>query len=499
MKLRTRLGLGIVSITVILLVPLILALRSLEVVHQTTRSLRDRAFAGSLLLGNFRQIAEDLRRTEDAVFAIHDEASIQRMRQQLANLSATGDSLARYSKRESASDVSNAILSLRASTEAEYAALVAGAGITAEDISTQRTRPALATLDRAIANIEVVLRDQTRDFVDEAAGATVDAQRTAAGSLAIALLLATLVAIWLTRSITKPVHELDKGMKAVADGDFTQRLPAMEKRTDEFGRLAGSYHGMTAQLAELDKLKAEFVSVASHELKTPINVIVGYLELLQENIYGELNPKQREICATLGKQAQTLTRLVKRLLDISRFEAGGGKLERRQVDLDRFLHSFETSFQVLALQREISFRVVRGDDLPSHVLWDEDRINEVLGNLLSNAFKFTDRGGTVQLGVEGVGQEVALTVRDSGVGISAEQLPHIFEKFFQASNQAYAAAKGTGLGLAIAREIVEAHGGTIKVESTLGSGTTFSITLPVRAAITRRTPFRRTPVIEEVA
>jgi two-component system sensor histidine kinase ResE len=256
---------------------------------------------------------------------------------------------------------------------------------------------------------------------------------------------------------------------------------------------------MTGQLAELDKLKAEFVSVASHELKTPINVIVGYLELLQENIYGELNPKQREICATLGKQAQTLTRLVKRLLDISRFEAGGGKLERRQIDLDRFLHTFESSFQVLALQREISFRVVRGDDLPSHVLWDEDRINEVLGNLLSNAFKFTDRGGTVELAVEGVDNEVTITVRDSGAGIPPEQLPHIFEKFYQANNQAQSASRGTGLGLAIAREIVEAHGGTISVASSQGVGTTFTITLPVRAVVTRRTPFRRTPVVEEVA
>jgi signal transduction histidine kinase len=137
--------------------------------------------------------------------------------------------------------------------------------------------------------------------------------------------------------------------------------------------------------------------------------------------------------------------------------------------------------------------------VPSHVLWDEDRINEVLGNLLSNAFKFTDRGGTVELIVEGTENEVCLSVCDTGVGIAAEQLPHIFEKFFQASNQAFAAAKGTGLGLAIAREIVEAHGGNIKVESTLGMGTTFSITLPVRAAITRRTPFRRTPVVEEVA
>jgi two-component system sensor histidine kinase ResE len=256
---------------------------------------------------------------------------------------------------------------------------------------------------------------------------------------------------------------------------------------------------MTSQLAELDKLKAEFVSVASHELKTPINVIVGYLELLQENIYGELNPKQREICATLGKQAQTLTRLVKRLLDISRFEAGGGKLERRQIDLDRFLHTFESSFQVLALQREISFRVVRGDDLPAHVLWDEDRINEVLGNLLSNAFKFTDRGGTVELAVEGQDNEVSITVRDSGAGIPPEQLPHIFEKFYQANNQAQSSSRGTGLGLAIAREIVEAHGGSISVASNMGVGTTFTITLPVRAVVTRRTPFRRTPGVEEVA
>jgi signal transduction histidine kinase len=237
----------------------------------------------------------------------------------------------------------------------------------------------MQTIERIIGQTEGRLREETRDKAQKTAEATVDAQRTAAGSLAIALLIALLIAIWLTRSISRPVHDLEKGMRAVADGDFTHRLPMAESRSDEFGRLAGSYQRMASQLAELDKLKAEFVSVASHELKTPINVIVGYLELLQENIYGELNPKQREILLTLGKQAQTLTRLVKRLLDISRFEAGGGKLERRQIDLDRFLHAFESSFQVLALQREISFRVVRGDDLPGHVLWTEDRINEVLG------------------------------------------------------------------------------------------------------------------------
>jgi signal transduction histidine kinase len=498
MTVRTRLGIGIVSITIVLLIPLLLALRSLETVHQITRSLREREFSGSLQLGRFRQLTDDVKRTEDALLFVHDSASMARMQANLAALSAIGDSLDRY-RLTTPGEIRTAILALHAATDAEYSAALAGSGNVAEEISTQRTRPAMLTIERIIAHTEATLREETRDKVEKTAEATVDAQRTAAGSLAIALLLATLIAIWLTRSISGPVHDLEKGMKAVADGDFTHRLPMAESRNDEFGRLANSYQRMTSQLAELDKLKAEFVSVASHELKTPINVIVGYLELLQENIYGELNPKQREICATLGKQAQTLTRLVKRLLDISRFEAGGGKLERRQIDLDRFLHAFESSFQVLALQREITFRVVRGDDLPAHVLWDEDRINEVLGNLLSNAFKFTDRGGTVELAVEGMDNEVTITVRDSGAGIPEEQLPHIFEKFYQASNQAQSSARGTGLGLAIAREIVEAHGGTISVSSSVGTGTTFTLTLPVRAVVTRRTPFRRTPVVEEVA
>ena len=497
MTLRIRLAIGIVSITIVLLIPLLLALRSLESVHQTTRSLRDREFAGSLQLGRFRKLTDDIKRGEDALAVLHDSASLARMRGDLAALAATGDSLDRY-KLSPPGEVPAAILSLRAATDAEYNAAATGNANVADEISAQRTRPALLTIDKLIAQTEGQLREETRDKAEKTANETVDAQRTAAGSLAIALLLATLIALWLTRSISHPVHDLEKGMKAVADGDFTHRLP-METRKDEFGRLAESYQRMTSQLAELDKLKAEFVSVASHELKTPINVIVGYLELLQENIYGELNPKQREICATLGKQAQTLTRLVKRLLDISRFEAGGGKLERRQVDLDRFLHTFESSFQVLALQREITFRVIRGDDLPAHVLWDEDRINEVLGNLLSNAFKFTDRGGSVELAVEGLDNEVAITVRDSGAGIAPEQLPRIFEKFYQANNQAQSSARGTGLGLAIAREIVEAHGGTISVDSSMGVGTTFTITLPVRAVVTRRTPFRRTPVVEEVA
>src|SRR5204863_4363696 len=196
--------------------------------------------------------------------------------------------------------------------------------------------------------------------------------------------------------------------------------------------------------------------------------------------------QQKEVLDTIKKQADSLTRLVKRLLDISRFEASGGKIEIREIDLRRLLTALESSFSVLASQRDIAFSIDHRENLPEKVHWDEDRINEVLGNLLSNAFKFTARGGKVALTVASTDGRVGITVADTGAGIPPEQLPHIFDKFFQADNQAAAATKGTGLGLAIAKEIVEAHDGHVEVNSTVGKGTTFVVTLPMEPSGAKR-------------
>ena len=277
------------------------------------------------------------------------------------------------------------------------------------------------------------------------------------------------------------MHELEYGMQAVADGNFEAKLRVSPSRSDEFGRLAASFADMSRQLAELDKLKAEFISVASHELKTPINVILGYTQLLQEDLYGPLTDKQRNVADVLEKQTRNLSRLVNQLLDITRFEAGGGKLDVRATELRGFLHNLEEAFQVLADQRGIRFEVNANDALPATVYWDADRINEVLGNLLSNAFKFTERGGEVELIVTPTDHSVQMEVHDTGAGIPPDQVPRIFEKFFQATNQPAHRPAGSGLGLAIARQIVEAHGGTISVESTPGVGTRFIIVMPEEA------------------
>lgn len=489
LTLRGRLAIGTVGIALVLAVPLLVAVRSLERVHRTTLDLRNGAFAASLLIGRLRAGTDDLRRAEDALVVVHDSVSRDRMANQLTTMRQMTDSLDGYSLHAAATGVRLALDSLSVLSEEEYIKAASGASADAEVISTQWVQPRIGVIDQTIASAEQLLRTRTRDRVSAASEDTDAARRTALTAMIAALLLAALISVWVIRSISGPVYDLEAGLQAVASGDFTYRLRTPTNRRDEFGRLAKSFESMSNRLAQLDRLKAEFVSIASHELKTPINVILGYIELLQDGIYGKMNDQQREVCETVASQARNLTRLVRRLLDVSRFEAGGGKLDCRQMNVGRFFDTLESSFAVLAMQRGVHFQVHRAADLPPEVRWDEDRMNEVVGNLLSNAFKFTQRGGHVDLSAEARQNDIVIAVSDTGAGIPQEQVPQIFQKFFQADNQSKASAKGTGLGLAIAKEIVEAHGGTIGVQSALGDGTTFTIVLPGKADFRRSGQF----------
>jgi signal transduction histidine kinase len=208
--------------------------------------------------------------------------------------------------------------------------------------------------------------------------------------------------------------------------------------------------------------------------------------LLQENVYGNLTEKQVPIIGTIETQTRTLARLASQLLDVSRFEAGGGRIEPRTIRLPNMLDDLERTFHVLAVQRGIDFQIHRNEGLPEEVFWDPERINEVTGNLLSNAFKFTKAGGRVELTAGPHENGVCIEVRDTGAGIPPEQLKRVFDKFYQADNQKSASAKGSGLGLAIAKEIVEAHQGHITCESKLGVGTIFTLVLPLRVVDRRR-------------
>jgi signal transduction histidine kinase len=220
-------------------------------------------------------------------------------------------------------------------------------------------------------------------------------------------------------------------MSQVARGDFAPEVGAPATRADEIGDLARSFRSMAEQLAELERLRAEFVSVASHEIKTPLSVIRGYVSLLADGIYGEVTDPQRKTLGAVTDQTDRLTRLVHRLLDVSRFEAGGGRLELRRINVRDFLEELTAGFHVLATQNHVAFSVEVRDDAPTTLEADPDRLNEVLGNLLSNAFKFTPGGGSIRVLAEREGPGLKVEVADSGVGIPPDKLPRIFEKFYQ--------------------------------------------------------------------
>ena len=482
MTLRSRLALGLVTIAIILVGPLVFAIYSLRNLNHDAKMLANTEFAASLLLGRLRESLSAVRRTELALLFSHDAASRDTMNGQVVRVASLADSLSHFELGKYGESIGGAVRQIGEIAPSEYASALAGNAKTADSLSDSVFVPEINRADSIVRSAEHELQKRTTDRVTNQSANIAQTESVSISALVLALLIAGSIAFWLTRTISHPITDLKSGMRAVADGDLEYELRIPPERSDEFGELARSFQEMTSQLGELDKLKAEFVSVASHELKTPINVIIGYLQLLEEGVYGPLTPEQKDIHKTLGIQANTLLRLVKQLLDVSRFEAGGGRLELRTVRLDSLRKELETAFHVLAIQREIKFRVEEHDGLPEEVYWDLDRINEVLGNLLSNAFKFTPHGGSVTLTIAPTDGAVCMEVRDTGAGIPAEQLPHIFEKFYQADNQGSARTAGSGLGLAIAKQIVEAHGGTISCESKPGIGTAFTITLPIQAA-----------------
>lgn len=484
MTLRTRLTIGIAAMMLIMLVPLWIALSGMQRLRADTERLRDVDFRAATLIGRARAAIQEIDQTKNYLSLVPSPQTGAQFNQRVDSLRLLVDSLAVLNRSVQGARMRAALSRIGSDAGTSLRIAASGRAIVADSIIDGSLSAAIDDVARTLAFTEQQLQEQTRERVSQVAVESSEARRSAIFLAAGAAVLAVLTGFWLTQSISGPIDELDAGMQAVSEGDFGHPLGIEASRRDEFGRLASSYNSMAMQLRELDRLKAEFVSVASHELKTPINVITGYLQLLKENVYGPLTQRQLEILDTLAAQGKALSRLVRGLLDVSRFEAGGGRIDPRNIAFPAFLGDLERTFRVLAIQREVDFEVTRENELPAEVVWDPEQINEVLGNLLSNAFKFTSRGGRVRLSVRRENEHVQMTVADSGAGIPAAQLPYVFEKFYTADNQT-TGLKGTGLGLAIAKGIVTAHGGMITVQSTVGAGTAFTLHLPLRASPTR--------------
>jgi signal transduction histidine kinase len=233
------------------------------------------------------------------------------------------------------------------------------------------------------------------------------------------------------------------------------------------------------QLEIANQHKSAFLANMSHELRTPLNAVIGFSEMLAARYFGDLTEKQAEYVNDIHGSGKHLLSLINDILDLSKIEAGRMELEAAGFDLRAALENAITLVRERAQRGGVALRLDTDPGLGA-IRGDERKLKQVVLNLLSNAVKFTPRGGTVDVAAKRADGAVEIAVRDTGQGIAPEDHEAIFEAFRQVGTDATRKREGTGLGLALTRRFVELHGGTIRVESAVGKGSTFTVRLPMR-------------------
>jgi signal transduction histidine kinase len=282
-------------------------------------------------------------------------------------------------------------------------------------------------------------------------------------------------------------HWIQISERKTADGStvavYTD-ISELKQHEAELSKLIGELEEARDKAMEADRVKSKFLANMSHELRTPMNAILGYTELILDNIYGDVPRKIGEVLERLEKNGRHLLKLINDVLDFSKIEAGQLRLSLNDYSMREVVQTVATSVEALAIEKKLDLKVTVPDNLAKG-RGDEQRIVQVLLNLVGNAIKFTDEG-EVRVGVSVSNGTFLVSVSDTGPGLAEADQKMIFEEFQQADMSSTRKKGGTGLGLAIARRIVEMHGGRIWVESVSGKGSTFNFTLPVRVELQRK-------------
>ena len=297
-----------------------------------------------------------------------------------------------------------------------------------------------------------------------------DLVRYALFASVVALFIGTLLAWIIARHQARPLKQINDAVTAFASGDFGRRVDI--KGNDEMSQLASSFNKMAEEISNLDQSRKSFVANVSHELRSPMTCIQGYVQgMIDGTIGDEERPKYLD---TVLFETQRLTKLVGELLDLSRFESGKIPLNKTVFDVDELILSvlfkYEQKIEDKGISVEITFK-----EQPCHVLADNARITQVITNLIDNAVKFTPENGQITVWTHAVDNQAYVTVKNEGVGIPSEDLPFIFDRFYKV-DKAHTSGMGTGLGLSIVKKIMEQHEQTITATSS-GSTTSFVFTL----------------------
>ena len=275
------------------------------------------------------------------------------------------------------------------------------------------------------------------------------------------------------------VRRKEPGKFPTSDVEMLQTFAAQSVVAIHNAQLFREIEEKGQELEIANKHKSEFLANMSHELRTPLNAILGFTELIIDNIYGDVPGKIQEVLERVEKNGRHLLSLINDVLDLSKIEAGRLKLSINDYSMQGVIEAAVTSVEALAMEKQLDLKINIREDLAKGK-GDEQRISQVILNLLGNAIKFTDQG-EVKVEAKISNGDYLVSISDTGTGLTAEDQQKIFEEFRQADGSSTRKKGGTGLGLSISKKIVEMHKGSIGVESTLGEGSTFWFTLPIRA------------------
>lgn len=291
-----------------------------------------------------------------------------------------------------------------------------------------------------------------------------------------ALLAAGLASLLISRRVITPIKEMMEASQHIASGHFQERvsIPGDPLQGDELTQLALSFNRMADQLQKTETMRRQLIADVTHELRTPLTTIEGSLEGL---IDGVLIPEP-ETYQQIHREADRLSRLVDDLQQLSRVEAEAFTLDLQPVSIPEILTTAADRLENQFQEKGVQLTVECEESIPP-VLADEGRIEQVLINIIGNALQYTPGGGHVDVSVSADQDLISFQVKDTGIGIPPEYLPHIFTRFYRVDKSRSRTSGGSGIGLTIARHLVEAHGGEIQAESSgAGEGSTFTFTLP---------------------
>ena len=293
--------------------------------------------------------------------------------------------------------------------------------------------------------------------------------------LVVVAALVLITSMFVMRVFTRPIGDLSEGIRKMTRGDLSARVNVRGK--NEFSELARAFNSMSEKIEALDKSRSQFVSNASHELKTPLSTMKILIETL---LYQDpMDPMMtKDFLTDVNKEIDRLNRIVSDLLTLVNIDSGSMKLNLAELNLSQLLEEQVKRLLPLARENGIEINLKMKEEI--NVVGDILKLQQVIYNVIDNAIKYTPRGGEVETSLARSGRRAIIRISDTGIGIPAEDLPHIFDRFYRVDKARSRATGGTGLGLSIVKQIVQTHGGNISATSAEGKGTTFEIELPIQ-------------------